>query len=175
MSFRPNLPISKSPSRPCSRLTTRTEHRPERMPDGVTGAETTIESEAARGYNRHGSALFTGGATTHADSRLDPRRCGIVSCVPSILDRRAFAALNTGVLPADYYALPEQSNQGPIPDVLNLKLSSGPNEPNETAAGLAVATVPPRPLGPTRRRHDLRAQGRSNRGTTSARRYRRRD
>ncbi len=53
-------------------------------------------------------------------------------------------ALNTGVLPADYYALPEQSIQGPIPDVLTLKLSSVPNEPNETAAGLAVATVPPR-------------------------------
>jgi len=29
-------------------------------------------------------------------------------------------ALNAGVLPADYFALPEQSIQGPIPDVLTL-------------------------------------------------------
>jgi hypothetical protein len=52
-------------------------------------------------------------------------------------------ALNRGVLPADYYALPEQSIQGPIPDVLTLKLSSGPNEPNGTGSGLAVAVAPP--------------------------------
>ncbi len=30
-------------------------------------------------------------------------------------------ALNAGVLPADYFALPEQSIQGPVPDVLTLK------------------------------------------------------
>ncbi|MFI5458172.1 MAG: DUF4058 family protein [Isosphaerales bacterium] len=53
-------------------------------------------------------------------------------------------ALNTGVLPADYYALPEQSIQGPIPDVLTLRLSSGRNEPNGTGSGLAVAVAPPR-------------------------------
>ena len=52
--------------------------------------------------------------------------------------------LNSGVLPADYYALPEQSIHGPIPDVLTLKLSSGPNEPNGTGSALAVAVVPPR-------------------------------
>ncbi len=52
-------------------------------------------------------------------------------------------ALNAGVLPADYFALPEQSIQGPIPDVLTLNLASGREEP-AGAAGLAVATAPPR-------------------------------
>jgi hypothetical protein len=53
-------------------------------------------------------------------------------------------ALNAGVLPADYFALPEQSIQGPIPDVLTLNLSSGRGEPNRTTSGLSVATAPPR-------------------------------
>jgi len=53
-------------------------------------------------------------------------------------------ALNTGVLPADYYALPEQSIQGPVPDVLTLRLPSGRNEPNGTGSGMAVAVAPPR-------------------------------
>ena len=53
-------------------------------------------------------------------------------------------ALNAGVLPADYFALPEQSIQGPIPDVLTLNLSSGLGESNWTASGLSVATAPPR-------------------------------
>jgi hypothetical protein len=53
-------------------------------------------------------------------------------------------ALNTGVLPSDYFALPEQSVRGPVPDVLALELVPVPGEPNRTAAGLAVATVPPR-------------------------------
>jgi hypothetical protein len=53
-------------------------------------------------------------------------------------------ALNAGVLPADYFALPEQLIQGPIPDVLTLNLSSGRGEPNWTASGLSVATAPPR-------------------------------
>jgi Protein of unknown function (DUF4058) len=53
-------------------------------------------------------------------------------------------ALNAGVLPSDYYALPEQSIRGPIPDVLALKLSEGRGESNGTSTGLAVATSPPR-------------------------------
>jgi uncharacterized protein DUF4058 len=53
-------------------------------------------------------------------------------------------ALNAGVLPSDYYALPEQSIRGPIPDVLTLKLSEGQEESNGTSTGLAVATAPPR-------------------------------
>jgi Protein of unknown function (DUF4058) len=53
-------------------------------------------------------------------------------------------ALNTGVLPADYFALPEQSIQGPIPDILTLNLSSGRGEALGTDRGLAVASVPPR-------------------------------
>ena len=53
-------------------------------------------------------------------------------------------ALNAGVLPPDYFALPEQSIRGPVPDVLTLKLSSGRDEPNGTGSGLAVAVAPPR-------------------------------
>ena len=41
-------------------------------------------------------------------------------------------ALNAGVLPSDYYALPEQSIRGPIPDVLTLRLSEERDESNET-------------------------------------------
>jgi hypothetical protein len=53
-------------------------------------------------------------------------------------------AFNMGVLPPDYFALPEQPIQGPIPDVLTLQLSTEPDEPNGTGTGLAVATAPPR-------------------------------
>jgi Protein of unknown function (DUF4058) len=53
-------------------------------------------------------------------------------------------ALNAGVLPVDYFALPEQSIQGPIPDILTLNLASGHDEPTGRASGLAVATAPPR-------------------------------
>jgi Protein of unknown function (DUF4058) len=53
-------------------------------------------------------------------------------------------ALNTGVLPVDYFALPEQSIQGPIPDILTLNLPSGRGEAVGTDRGLAVASVPPR-------------------------------
>src|SRR5207253_97972 len=48
------------------------------------------------------------------------------------------------VLPPDYFALREQSIQGPVPDVLTLKLSSGRDESNGTGSGLAVAVAPPR-------------------------------
>jgi hypothetical protein len=53
-------------------------------------------------------------------------------------------ALNAGVLPPDYFALPEQSIRGPVPDVLTLKLSPRRGEPDGAALGLAVATAPPR-------------------------------
>jgi hypothetical protein len=53
-------------------------------------------------------------------------------------------ALNAGVLPADYFALREQSIRDPVPDVLTLHLSDGPNEPNGAPTGLTVATMPPR-------------------------------
>ena len=55
-----------------------------------------------------------------------------------------FLALNTGVLPPDYFALPEQSIRGPVPDVLTLKLSPERGHPTETTPGLAVAAAPPR-------------------------------
>ena len=53
-------------------------------------------------------------------------------------------ALNEGVLPQDYFALPEQTIRGPIPDVLTLQLSSADHRPNGATPGLAVAVVPPR-------------------------------
>jgi hypothetical protein len=52
--------------------------------------------------------------------------------------------LNAGRLPADYFALAEQSIQGPIPDVLALHLSPVSDQPSTTAPGLAVADAPPR-------------------------------
>jgi hypothetical protein len=52
--------------------------------------------------------------------------------------------LNTGGLPPDYFALPEQHIQGPIPDVLALHLSPGSEGPSNPAVGVAVATAPPR-------------------------------
>jgi hypothetical protein len=53
-------------------------------------------------------------------------------------------ALNTGSLPRGYFALPEQTIRGPIPDILTLRLSAGHDEADGTAPGLAVAAVPPR-------------------------------
>lgn len=53
-------------------------------------------------------------------------------------------ALNSGGLPSDYFALPEQNIRGPIPDVLTLKLSSGTEDSRDGTGGLAVATAPPR-------------------------------
>ena len=51
-------------------------------------------------------------------------------------------ALNGGVLPSEYFALPEQNIRGPIPDVLTLKLTPGADE--ESDGGLAIGTAPPR-------------------------------
>jgi hypothetical protein len=53
-------------------------------------------------------------------------------------------ALNSGHLPSEFYALPEQRIQGPIPDVLTLKLAIEDDTSSESSGGLAVATVPPR-------------------------------
>lgn len=53
-------------------------------------------------------------------------------------------ALNAGVLPPDYFALPEPSIRGPVPDVLTLNLSPGHSEPNGSTSGLAVDSDPPR-------------------------------
>jgi hypothetical protein len=57
----------------------------------------------------------------------------------SVLSR----ALNAGVLPPDYFALPEQSIRGPVPDVLTLNLSPARNKPKGATSGLAVASFPP--------------------------------
>jgi hypothetical protein len=52
-------------------------------------------------------------------------------------------ALNRGVLPKEYFALPEQNIRGPIPDVLTLKLSAGTDEP-AAGGGVSVAVRAPR-------------------------------
>jgi hypothetical protein len=53
-------------------------------------------------------------------------------------------ALNDGQLPPDYFALPEQTIRGPIPDVLTLHLPPGLVPPTSDTGTLAVATAPPR-------------------------------
>src|SRR5438128_990593 len=52
--------------------------------------------------------------------------------------------LNRGVLPADYFALPEQNIRGPIPDVVTLKLGAGAEERPESGGGVSVAVRAPR-------------------------------
>jgi hypothetical protein len=52
--------------------------------------------------------------------------------------------LNSGVLPPDYFALPEQSIRGPIPDVLTLELAPARGAEDTGEVGLAVAAAPPR-------------------------------
>jgi len=53
-------------------------------------------------------------------------------------------ALNAGGLEPEYFALPEQSIRGPIPDVLALRLSGGSDVTNGALPGIAVAAAPPR-------------------------------
>jgi hypothetical protein len=52
-------------------------------------------------------------------------------------------ALNAGVLPDEYFALVEQRIQGPIPDVLTLRLATDLESKAEGSGGLAVASKPP--------------------------------
>jgi hypothetical protein len=54
------------------------------------------------------------------------------------------AAINAGILPPDYYALPEQTIGGPVPDVLALRLPPPGAGSSRGTAGLAVADAPPR-------------------------------
>jgi hypothetical protein len=53
-------------------------------------------------------------------------------------------ALNTGVLPSDYYALAEQSVGGLVPDILTLRPAADEPEVDAESSGSAVATAPPR-------------------------------
>src|ERR1700724_972145 len=53
-------------------------------------------------------------------------------------------ALNRGVLPTDYFALPEQNIRGSIADVLTLELAAAGEEPPGKDGGVAVAARPPR-------------------------------
>src|SRR5438309_11282455 len=53
-------------------------------------------------------------------------------------------ALNSGVLPPDYFALAEQIISGPIPDVLTLRQIPRRSPPPDSSQGLAVQTTPPR-------------------------------
>src|SRR6516165_7819679 len=55
-------------------------------------------------------------------------------------------ALNRGLLPADYYALPEQIAGGLGPDVLTLRRpgSNGTPPPAAPEGGVALAVAPPK-------------------------------
>src|SRR5688572_7190663 len=61
------------------------------------------------------------------------------------------SALNSGILPPDYYALPEQHAAGFGPDVLALERSGDGNSSDETgSAGPGTALVAAKPkLAPT--------------------------
>ena len=61
------------------------------------------------------------------------------------------AQLNAGLLPADYFALPEQNIRGPIPDVLTLHLKSFAGDLHGGPPGVAVADA--RPSARTVRRY----------------------
>lgn len=52
-------------------------------------------------------------------------------------------ALNRGILPPDYFALVEERVQGPIPDVLTLRLAANADESAPNEGGVAVAVCPP--------------------------------
>src|SRR6266567_4171913 len=53
-------------------------------------------------------------------------------------------ALNRGLLPSDYYALPEQIAGGLGPDVLTLRIpTNGPPPVPAPGGGVALAEVPP--------------------------------
>src|SRR5437868_8231954 len=52
--------------------------------------------------------------------------------------------LNAGILPADYFALIEQRIRGPVPDVLTLKLSPGPEGSSQPQGAGTLALAPPR-------------------------------
>lgn len=52
-------------------------------------------------------------------------------------------ALNRGLLPPDYFALPEQNIRGPIPDVLTLELAKKSQPTEGAGGGAAVAMRPP--------------------------------
>ena len=73
-------------------------------------------------------------------------------------------AFNAGGLPREYFALPEQSISGPIPDVLTLHLSPGAETTGDGTAPLAVATAPPRTRLVRRSEANLYA-GKANRVT----------
>ncbi len=53
-------------------------------------------------------------------------------------------ALNTGLLPADYYALAEQRVGGPIPDVITVNVPSIDSSGASETGGMALAECPPR-------------------------------
>lgn len=53
-------------------------------------------------------------------------------------------ALNAGGLPPGYFALPEQVESGPIPDVITLRQVTQTETPGASSGGLAVMTIPPR-------------------------------
>ena len=139
--------------------------------------EEPSKKDPRRGYNRHSRASSSRAERNtmpiHDWTRVD---AGLFHAFHQSWIITLSRALNTGVLPPDYFALPEQSIQGPVPDVLTLKLSSGRDEPNRTAPGFGRGRCPACGTHLVRRAEEtsLRAQGRSDRGPTPARPGRRR-
>src|SRR5947209_17201505 len=74
-------------------------------------------------------------------------------------------ALNRGLLPAEYYALPEQIAGGLGPDVLTLRRPGSNGTPPIVGApsgGIALAVAPPTsPFSATLRGESVRRQGES--------------
>lgn len=66
--------------------------------------------------------------------------------------------LNAGVLPPEYFALPEQTIRGPIPDVLALHLPPGSSAPSSDVGTLTAATMPPRTRWVRRRETEIYAE-----------------
>ena len=66
-------------------------------------------------------------------------------------------ALNTGILPKNCFALPEQVAGGPIPDVLALRMTDDSND-SEGFIGSAVATAPVRTRIVKRTEEDIYAR-----------------
>lgn len=67
-------------------------------------------------------------------------------------------ALNRGVLPSDYFALPEQNIRGPIADLLTFKLAAGNEGSHNNGGGIAIAERAPQTRMTKRAEADSYAQ-----------------
>jgi hypothetical protein len=82
-----------------------------------------------------------GAMPMHDWTRVDP---GLFHAFHHAWIEELARALNRGVLPGDYFALPEQNIRGPIPDVLTLKLKTDQKSNPGDKGGVTVAERAPR-------------------------------